>query len=248
MLGGADIDRYKVRSIKGYIDKKDINKEQSYINENSILVQNLVAHIENPTDHIKIIATIPKDMNNIIIDTINQITIKEEYAQEYIWILLNSNLINWYVYRFIYAKAIRTMHFDSPITSRIPIKEIDTVKQRSFTQKANRVIELNNGLQEAKQSFINELDLEKIPKKLQDFEELNFEEFVKAYKKAKKLKFADKLEERNFKNDWTALFENDKEIALGLKSQIAQTDKEIDTMVYKLYELTEDEISIVESA
>ena len=38
------------------------------------------------------------------------------------------------------------------------------------------------------------------------------------------------------------------EIALGLKSQIAQTDKEINAMVYKLYELTEDEISIVEGA
>jgi len=35
--------------------------------------------------------------------------------------LLNSKLINWYVYRFIYAKAVMTMHFDSPATSRIPL-------------------------------------------------------------------------------------------------------------------------------
>lgn len=29
--------------------------DQAYIKDNSVLVQNIVAHIENPTDHIKII-------------------------------------------------------------------------------------------------------------------------------------------------------------------------------------------------
>ncbi|MDQ7068001.1 MAG: hypothetical protein Q9M40_08520 [Sulfurimonas sp.] len=66
--------------------------------------------------------------------------------------------------------------------------------------------ELTKQYQEIKQNFINELDLEKVPKKLQNFEELDFDEFVKEYKKAKKLKFADKLEERNFKNEWRSLF------------------------------------------
>jgi hypothetical protein len=41
---------------------------------------------------------------------------------KYIWALLNSKLLCWYVYLFIYAKAIRTMHFDSVSTDRIPIK------------------------------------------------------------------------------------------------------------------------------
>ena len=34
--------------------------------------------------------------------------------------------------------------------------------------------------------------------------------------------------------------------ALDIKAQIDKTDKEIDQMVYKLYDLTEDEIKIVE--
>jgi len=50
----------------------------------------------------------------------------------------------------------------------------------------------------------------------------------------------------NNKNDWKALFENDKKIALDLKSQIDTTDKEIDKMVYELYGLTGEEIKIVE--
>ena len=82
---------------------------------------------------------------------------------------------------------------------------------------------------------------------LQNFEALEFDEFIKEYKKAKKLKFKDKLDERNFKNEWKLLFENDKIIALEFKSQISIMDKEIDKMVYKLYGLSDDEIKIVES-
>ena len=44
------------------------------------------------------------------------------------------------------------------------------------------------------------------------------------------------------------LFEENKKKALELKTQINQTDKEIDQMVYALYELTEDEIRIVEAS
>jgi len=80
-------------------------------------------------------------------------------------------------------------------------------------------------------NFLNELHLEKIPQKLQKFDELDFDEFVKEYTKAKKIKFADKLEERNFKNDWSALFENDKKAVSELKAEIAKTDKEIDALM-----------------
>ena len=42
------------------------------------------------------------------------------------------------------------------------------------------------------------------------------------------------------------LFENDKKEVSALQNQINITDKEIDQMVYKLYDLSDDEISIVE--
>ena len=47
-----------------------------------------------------------------------------------------------------------------------------------------------------------------------------------------------KEDEKNFKND--------KKEVLEIQNQINQTDKEIDQMVYKLYDLTQDEIKIVE--
>lgn len=46
--------------------------------------------------------------------------------------------------------------------------------------------------------------------------------------------------------EWENYFTSEAKKTLELKTQIAKTDKEIDQMVYALYELTEDEIKIVE--
>ena len=43
------------------------------------------------------------------------------------------------------------------------------------------------------------------------------------------------------------VFETKKAEAQSLKAEIDKTDKEIDQMVYKLYDLTEEEIQIVEN-
>lgn len=47
-------------------------------------------------------------------------------------------------------------------------------------------------------------------------------------------------------SEWLQYFEEQKQNVLSIKTEIDKTDKEIDQMVYKLYDLTEDEIKIVE--
>jgi len=77
----------------------------------------------------------------ILVDTINQLTIKkDDISSKYIWCLLNSKLVNWYVYLFILGKAIRTIHFDSPVTSRIPIMLTCENVQNIFIKKAEKII------------------------------------------------------------------------------------------------------------
>ncbi|MDF1879023.1 hypothetical protein JHD46_05140 [Sulfurimonas sp. SAG-AH-194-C20] len=139
--------------------------------------------------------------------------------------------------------------YQTKYLEHFPLPKLRNIEQQEpFNDKANLMLELNKTLQETKQNFLQELNLEKIPKKLQNFEELDFDGFVKEYKKAKKLKFSDKLEERNFKNEWRSLFESDVKAVQEIQTQINTTDKEIDKMVYELYGLSDDEISIVESA
>jgi hypothetical protein len=138
-------------------------------------------------------------------------------------------------------------YFKTAYLEPFPLPKLENLEQQEpFIQKADLMLELNKKLQTTKQNFHNELGLDKLSNKLQKFEELQFDEFVKEFTKAKKIKFADKLAERNFKNDWKALFENDKKEVLQIQNQINITDKEIDQMVYKLYDLSDDEIKIVE--
>ena len=47
-------------------------------------------------------------------------------------------------------------------------------------------------------------------------------------------------------DEWEEYFTSYKTEINNLQAQIKQTDNEIDQMVYELYELTEDEIKIVE--
>ncbi len=122
VLGGIDIGRLGIKGKRGYFNGKNEVNSNGKVNSNSVLVQNIVAHITQPKPHIKIIACLPDETNYYIMDTINQITVKDEkYSNYVVWALLNSKLINWFVYLFIYGKAIRTMHFDNVITTRLPI-------------------------------------------------------------------------------------------------------------------------------
>jgi type II restriction/modification system DNA methylase subunit YeeA len=46
--------------------------------------------------------------------------------------------------------------------------------------------------------------------------------------------------------EWMEVFETKKAEAQAIKTEIDKTDKEIDQMVYELYGLTDEEITIVE--
>jgi hypothetical protein len=243
VLGGAEIQRNGIIGIKGKVDYELIkNDTKNFIKENSILVQNIVAHIENPTPHIKITACFPENTNYAIVDTINQVTFQNDYDCKIFWLLFNSKLLNWYCYRFIFAKAIRTMQFDNPVTNRIPIPK--NINQQPFIEKANLMLSLNKELQDLSQKFQRliqrKFNLENLSNKLQNWYLLSYKEFTNELtKNKKKLTLSEETE-------WEAYFLNESKKVIELISKIENINKEIDKMVYKLYELTEEEILIVE--
>ena len=93
----------------------------------------------------------------------------------------------------------------------------------------------------------SQFNIEKLSKKLQNWHELEFADFIKELNKAIKKVGGEKLTKSD-EFEWMELFENKKKEAQILKSEINKIDKEIDQMVYQLYGLTEDEIKIVEGA
>ena len=126
----------------------------------------------------------------------------------------------------------------------LPIKNISLEEQKPFIEKADTMLELNKELQNKIKKFKNRLssnlDLKEFSKKMESFYELNFKEFLKELGKQKiKLSLSQQ-------DEWEEYFEDYKNSILEIKQKISQTDKEIDLMIYKLYELTEEEIKIIE--
>ena len=247
VLGGAEIQRQGILSIKGRIDLDVIKGDgKCFIKENSILVQNIVAHIENPTDHIKITACLPIKKDYAIVDTINQLTFNQEYNNKVFWLILNSTLINWFSYRFIFARAIRTMHFDNSITNRIPIAESLKSDQQPFIVKADLMLSLHKELQEVSGKFQRTIqrkfNMEELPGKLQNWYQLTYSDFIAELGKKKvKLSLTEEAE-------WESYFVQEAHKARAIKNQLETTGREIDQLVYALYGLTDEEKAIVEAS
>jgi hypothetical protein len=198
VLGGKQIGRYNsMFSIKGKINKELLTNDiKSFISENSVLVQNIVAHIRKPQPHIAIIATLPPIpvKQYAILDTVNQLKNNSELSVKFILGVVNSRLVSWYAYRFIFANAIRTMHFDSTTTAKIPFPIIN-LSQKTEKTKHDNLVSLVDKILELKQK---------------------------------------------------EAAEKNQQLKTMISRQIDGVDKAIDTAVYGLYNLTEDEIKVVE--
>jgi hypothetical protein len=121
VVGGKQISRYSIHSTKGFVENKNLISDKGKIQQDSIIVQNIITYVLKPKETIRIVACIPDNFDCFINDTINQLTITDKKIdKKIIWALLNCKLTNWYAFNFIYVKAIMTMHFDNPTTSRIP--------------------------------------------------------------------------------------------------------------------------------
>lgn len=126
----------------------------------------------------------------------------------------------------------------------VPIPILSEDLKQPFIEKADVMLNLHKDLQSIGSKFLallsSELGLEQVSKKMEDWYLLTFGEFTAELKKQKiDLSLAQKSE-------WMDFFETEKTKATTIKTQITQTDAQIDRMVYALYELTEEEIKIVE--
>jgi len=133
------------------------------------------------------------------------------------------------------------------------INEIDIKLSKLSDKLIIATSEKNKLINSFQQLLQSKFSIEKPSKKLQNWHNLEFGEFLKELEKARK-KVATATT-RDFsplslqqESEWMNYFNEQKEKAQNLKSEIDKTDSEIDQMVYKLYGLTEDEIAIVEEA
>ena len=168
----------------------------------------------------------------------------EKYNLKYILSLLNSKLL-CFRYKSIGKQTGGGLfeYFENQI-SRLPIPNATEEQQNSLSEKAERMIELNKSLQEETQKAIELIELEYKPKKisqnLSSFYTLGLNPFIEELEKqGVKLSLTQK-------EDLISWYKTKSELLNKIKSEIDTLDRQIDQEVYKLYNLTPEEIQIIE--
>lgn len=245
-LEGKDVGRYFTNWSGQYLQYgKQLASPRTFnlFNGEKIIIREITGKFPN-----SIISTYSEDLylynrSNIAIVKREELNI----SLKYVVAILNSQLMAYYFVKNT-AKSVRKM-FPKIILNdlrKFPFKEVSEIKQQHFIEKTNIILSLNKDSQDISQKFQRTIqrkfELEKLPKKLQDWYSLTYSEFVKELAKKKvKLSLSQEAE-------WEEYFINEQQKAIALKTQISQTDKKIDAMVYELYGLTEEEIAIVENS
>jgi hypothetical protein len=164
----------------------------------------------------------------------------------YLLSLLNSKLIKFYLQQIAATSGVGTLRWINNYVKEFPIPALSFNEQIHFQQKSEKITALINHFNDINYKFQRTLkrkfEFIEINKKLENWYELTYAELILELSKKKiKLSIADEAE-------WEDYFLQEQQKSLALKTQINQTDKEIDLMVYELYGLTEEEIQIVENS
>ncbi len=159
----------------------------------------------------------------------------QNFSLKYALCLLNSKLIN-----FFYINSYSVLSVALNAIEAMPIKVIHFNDQQQFIKKADLMLSLNRDREEKSGSFLKNIQakysVSKITRKLEKWWELDFAEFLKETKIGISLSEQEELMQ---------YFETRRAEVRAIDAEIRKTDAEIDTMVFDLYGLTEEERKIV---
>jgi len=165
--------------------------------------------------------------------------------------VLNSKLTDFFYWTLNPEKGeamaeVKAFHLGMLI---LPIPNNDI--QNFISEKVEVLLKRNTNKTKLNHKFTkylqSQFSIEKLPKKLQNWHELEFGDFIKELNKVIKKAGGEKLSKMD-EMEWMEVFETNKSEAQTLKAEIDKTDTEIDTMVYELYGLTKEEIEIIENS
>jgi type I restriction-modification system DNA methylase subunit len=163
--------------------------------------------------------------------------------------ILNSKLIKFLIGQWAITRRGGYQEYKVQYLEKIPIKNFESSIKIRVSELVESIIfstDEHFGLRQKLLKYLtSNFKITEISRKLQNWQELSFAEFITELNKAIKTTGQSPLTKKD-EIEWMDLFENYKKQAQTLKLQIESTDKEIDKMVYELYGLSEEDIGIVE--
>ena len=169
----------------------------------------------------------------------------KEMSVKYILTLLNSKLLNFRYKSIGKQTGGGSFEYFPNGVGKLPIPNIPFSEQQPFIDKANLMLSMNKELQEIlgkfQRTILRKFEIEELPVKLQNWYLMTYKEFIQELEK-KKIKLSLSQEE-----EWESHFSEKSGQAQTIKSKIDSINKEIDSMVFALYGLTSEDVSIIEA-
>jgi len=157
--------------------------------------------------------------------------------------ILNSKLIWFYLIRNCVLRSGGYIEVKPQYFEKIPIKEATKKEKQLLTKHTEKMLTLHKSVSDQSQKVIDLLRANFVfepTAKLKKWHTLEFIDVIAELEKG-----GAKLPPKK-QGEWLELFKTEKEKIKTTQNEIDKTDKEIDQLVYALYELTPEEIAIVE--
>jgi len=166
---------------------------------------------------------------------------------KYILSILNSKLIDFYIGKIASALGAEGKRWIKQYVEQLPIPQISAQEQEPFVALACDMLNLHQQIAKISDDFLTYLKAktgnpQKLNSKILNWHCLGDDEFLTEIIKLAKAQNLRDFDERSL----FSAFKTDIQTATTIKNNITQTSKKIDEMVYQLYQLTEEEIAIVE--
>ncbi len=200
----------------------------------------LIQRTRNESLKTRIVATIDKTGIYSAESIINVIPKSQSGISIYFLLaLLNSKLMN-----YLFSKKFLNLAIKAEYLKQVRFPNLSIDEQKPFIELADKMLLLHNTLQTKRNRFLHRLQDNmpeiKINGTLETFDLLDFSKFISELKKQKiKLTLVQQ-------DEWEEYFNHYKTECNVLLSEITAADNKIDELIYKLYNLTEEEIKIIE--
>ncbi len=245
LIAGEHILRYHIsEQIEEYIKYGDwlgAKREEKFFTEPRIVVRQILSgkppriyagYTDKPLYFTQIgFSILPKDTT---------------FHVKYLLAIINSYLLN-FIHKYKFTDVEKDIFNKILIENckNLPIKEITLKEQRVFIDRVDKILAYHAQLHKDRQGLLGTLEgnfgMKEFSRKLENWYELDWNGFFKELEKHK-IKIPLKQQK-----EWKAFFEDEKTNAQKSLNAIQTLENEIDVFVYALYDLSPEEVKIVEN-